>query len=126
MDLERSLPTAYNAQLSKLSEVNFSQLRDLPEWGQIFSDFCLFVRPTNIEEETLFLSRVKEFLEIHCTLAVASSPVNKEQVERILAAQKNYCNKQQQNDKTRRVLEKAFGQDWAENYMTTVLFDQPE
>ena len=34
--------------------------------------------------------------------------------------------KQQQNDKTRRVLEKAFGEEWAENYMTTVLFDVPE
>ncbi|MFN7525639.1 MAG: phycocyanobilin:ferredoxin oxidoreductase, partial [Aphanizomenon sp.] len=29
-------------------------------------------------------------------------------------------------DKTRRVLEKAFGVDWAENYMATVLFDLPE
>ncbi len=28
--------------------------------------------------------------------------------------------------KTRRVLEKAFGSDWAEHYMTTVLFDLPE
>ncbi|MEO1635862.1 MAG: phycocyanobilin:ferredoxin oxidoreductase, partial [Cyanobacteria bacterium J06631_9] len=30
-----------------------------------------------------------------------------------------------QNDKTRRVLEKAFGSQWAERYMTTVLFDLP-
>ncbi len=44
----------------------------------------------------------------------------------ILAGQHNYCTKQQQNDKTRRVLEKAFGPVWAENYMTTVLFDLPK
>jgi hypothetical protein len=29
-------------------------------------------------------------------------------------------------DKTRRVLEKAFGNEWAEHYMTTVLFDLPD
>ncbi|NET47750.1 MAG: phycocyanobilin:ferredoxin oxidoreductase, partial [Merismopedia sp. SIO2A8] len=39
--------------------------------------------------------------------------------------QQNYCSQQQQNDKTRRVLEKAFGAEWADRYMTTVLFDLP-
>ncbi|MFM7880858.1 MAG: phycocyanobilin:ferredoxin oxidoreductase, partial [Microcystis panniformis] len=29
-------------------------------------------------------------------------------------------------DKTRRVLEKAFGWEWAERYMTGVLFDLPD
>jgi phycocyanobilin:ferredoxin oxidoreductase len=62
-------------------------------------------------------------LEIHCTAAIASQPVSREQQVQILAGQRNYCTKQQQNDKTRRVLEKAFGTDWAERYMTTVLFD---
>ncbi|MEO1182898.1 MAG: phycocyanobilin:ferredoxin oxidoreductase, partial [Cyanobacteria bacterium J06636_28] len=33
---------------------------------------------------------------------------------------------QQQNDKTRRILERAFDPVWAERYMTTVLFDLPE
>jgi phycocyanobilin:ferredoxin oxidoreductase len=42
-----------------------------------------------------------------------------------LAGQQRYCTQQQQNDKTRRVLEKAFGDAWAERYMTTVLFDVP-
>ena len=46
-------------------------------------------------------------------------------MERILAGQKNYCTKQQKNDKTRRLLEKAFGVDWAEHYINTVLFDLP-
>jgi phycocyanobilin:ferredoxin oxidoreductase len=39
--------------------------------------------------------------------------------------QRYYCNQQQQNDKTRRVLEKAFGKEWTEIYMNTVLFDLP-
>jgi phycocyanobilin:ferredoxin oxidoreductase len=126
VNLDRILPDGYNSQLSKLTTSNFSQPRDLPEWGNIFSDFCLFIRPSSPEEETSFLSHVESFLEIHCTQAIASSPVAPEKVAQIVAGQHNYCTKQQQNDKTRRVLEKAFGVDWAENYMTTVLFDLPE
>lgn len=126
VNLERNLPVGYNSQLTQLEPINFSQPRALPEWGNIFSDFCLFIRPSSLEEESLFLGRVKEFLEIHCSQAVSSNPVTSEQEAVIIAGQKNYCTKQQQNDKTRRVLEKAFGTDWAENYMTTVLFDLPE
>lgn len=126
VNLERILPEGYNSQLKNLTTINFSQSRDLPDWGNIFSDFCLFIRPSSLEEESLFLGRVKDFLDIHCSQAIASIPVAPEKVAAIIAGQHNYCTKQQQNDKTRRVLEKAFGEDWAENYMTTVLFDLPE
>ncbi|AFZ27677.1 phycocyanobilin:ferredoxin oxidoreductase [Cylindrospermum stagnale PCC 7417] len=125
VDLDRSLPFAYTTALTELPAPNFSQPRELPEWGNIFSDFCIFVRPASPEEETMFLGRVQEFLDIHCQNAIASTPVAPDKMAQILAGQKNYCTKQQQNDKTRRVLEKAFGPAWAENYMTTVLFDLP-
>ena len=121
----RILPESYISALSALGKLNFSQPRELPEWGDIFSEFCIFVRPTSPEEEAMFLCRVQGFLEIHCLRAIASVPVSNEQVMQILKGQRNYCTKQQQNDKTRRVLEKAFGLAWAENYMTTVLFDLP-
>lgn len=123
--LDRTLPDSYTTALKSLPIVEFSQPRELPEWGHIFSDFCIFVRPGSPEEEKIFLERVQKFLEIHCTQAIASSPVSAEQAQHILAGQRNYCTQQQQNDKTRRVLEKAFGEDWAEYYMTTVLFDIP-
>jgi phycocyanobilin:ferredoxin oxidoreductase len=123
---EGKLPASYYSNLSQLKAIQFTQPRDLPEWGGIFSEFCLFIRPADSTEEGLFLSRVNEFLEIHCSQAIASHPVSSAQVAKIIAGQKNYCTKQQQNDKTRRVLEKAFGTEWAENYMTTVLFDLPE
>ncbi|OUL37639.1 phycocyanobilin:ferredoxin oxidoreductase [Nostoc sp. T09] len=126
VSLDRTLPESYTSALSALKGVNFSQPRELPEWGHIFSDFCIFIRPSSPEEETLFLSRVQEFLTVHCQQAIASSPVSAEQMQQILAGQRNYCTQQQQNDKTRRVLEKAFGPVWAENYMTTVLFDLPD
>ena len=122
---ERTLPDSYKNPLSTLPQLHFSQPRQLPEWGDIFSDFCLFIRPGSPEEEKLFLSRVADFLKIHCLQAASASSVPPEKREQILAGQRYYCTKQQQNDKTRRVLEKAFGSQWAENYMTTVLFDLP-
>ncbi len=122
---EHTLPESYTSALSQIKTINFSQPRELPEWGDIFSEYCIFVRPTSTEEEAMFLERIQEFLEIHCIQAIASTPVSSYVVEQILKGQRNYCIKQQQNDKTRRVLEKAFGHDWAENYMTTVLFDLP-
>ncbi len=118
-----TLPSEYIEKLAALSELNFSVPRELPGWGDIFSQFCLFVRPSSSEEEGVFLSRVKEYLEVHCDRAIAAHPVSSEKQQEILAGQRYYCTKQQQNDKTRRVLEKAFGEKWTENYMNTVLFD---
>lgn len=120
---DRTLPLEYTPALGSLPKLDFSQPRELPAWGDIFSEFCLFVRPASPEEEAQFLGRVEAFLEIHCQQAAAAQPVTPEQQAQILAAQRYYCTKQQQNDKTRRVLEKAFGSDWAEHYMTSVLFD---
>lgn len=122
----RVLPGVYTSALVNLPVVNFAEPRDLPAWGDIFSEFCLFIRPTTPEEEQVFLNRVADYLKIHCINACNSRPVLPQKATEILAGQKNYCTKQQKNDKTRRVLEKAFGTDWAENYMTTVLFDLPE
>lgn len=126
LSADRTLPTEYSFALKALPVVNFSSSRELPAWGDIFSEFCIFIRPSSPEEEALFLTRVEAFLEIHCARAIAAQPVLAEQQAQIIAAQSYYCTKQQQNDKTRRVLEKAFGTDWAEHYMTTVLFDLPE
>ena len=120
---ERILSATYTCALQSLPVINFSSARELPDWGDIFSEFCIFIRPSSSEEEAILLSRVEAFLEIHCQQAIAAQPVSAEQQAQIIAAQRYYCTKQQQNDKTRRVLEKAFGSDWAEHYMTTVLFD---
>ena len=117
---DRTLSTGYSSELQKLPPHNFSQVRSIPEWGDIFSPFCLFIRPSNPTEEEDFLVRVDQYLAIHCTQAIQGSP---EPTNTYLPGQQYYCYKQQQNDKTRRVLEKAFGQEWAENYMTQMLFD---
>lgn len=121
----QKLPERYRDALKALPVCTFSQPRELPQWGTIFSEFCLFVKPASAEEEDLFLARVQSFLTLHCQLAIATRPTP-EKMPDLLEGQRQYCNKQQQNDKTRRVLEKAFGAEWAERYMSTVLFDLPD
>ena len=123
---DRTLSTEYMELLTALPQLEFSEVRDLPPWADIFSEFCLFVKPTDKEEEQKFLELAANYLRIHCKQAVASNPVSSQEQKLYLAGQRYYCIKQQQNDKTRRVLEKAFGKVWAENYMTNVLFDVPE
>lgn len=121
----RALPASYEAELSALPATSFAHARTMPEWGDIFSEFCMLVRPGSPEEEQQFLDRSEQYLALHCQQAAATEPTPDRRSE-ILAGQRYYCTKQQQNDKTRRVLEKAFGEDWAEYYMTTVLFDVVE
>ena len=122
---DKTLSEDYQNLLSNLGKPSFSETRDLPPWGDIFSPYCLFIRPADKEEEILFLNRVRDFLTIHCQIAIESHPVSAKEKLVYFEGQKNYCLQQQQNDKTRRVLEKAFGVEWAENYLNSVLFDLP-
>jgi phycocyanobilin:ferredoxin oxidoreductase len=119
-----SLPAVYSQILAKLPEINFTQPRNLPEWGNIFSDFCLFIRPVNRAEELLFLDRVEQYLTLHCLTAIATSAeVSSSKQAKIIAGQRYYCQQQQKNDKTRKVLEKSLGRVWTDRYMTQMLFD---
>jgi len=123
---DRSLPETYSRQMADLPSIDFTQPRTLPPWGHIFSKFCLFVQPKDSQEEELFLDRVCQYLTIHCQTALTTSPLTSstKQAE-IRWGQRYYCSQQQQNDKTRRVLEKSLGQAWTERYMTQMLFDCP-
>lgn len=123
---EKNLPLLYQKELATLPKVEFLEIRQLPPWGEIFSEYCLFIRPTNVQEEKDFITRVAGFLKIHCQAAVNAEPVSPQEQVLYLDGQRNYCSEQQKNDKTRRVLEKAFGVEWAENYMNSVLFDIPD
>jgi phycocyanobilin:ferredoxin oxidoreductase len=120
----RSLPARYQLPLRQLPAISFSQVRDLPTWGDIFSDYCLFVRPTDADEAAAFLDYVLSMLDIHCQIASSTPPTTSiAEIAKISAGHQYYCDRQQQNDKTRRVLEKSFGVEWADRYMTTMLFD---
>jgi phycocyanobilin:ferredoxin oxidoreductase len=121
---DRSLPATYHLALSQMDQFEFSQPRDLPAWGDIFSQYCTFVRPVNETEEAAFLQHVQQILKIHCSIANQTQPVTSlHERSLILAGQANYCRRQRENDKTRRVLEKSFGTEWTERYMSTMLFD---
>ncbi len=122
----RTLPEGYQEALENLPNYQFAQSRELPEWGEIFSELCLFIRPSHPGEEQQFIERVGNFLTIHCQQAKISPLLSAEATEEYRTGQHHYCLQQQQNDKTRRVLEKAFGNEWAERYMTQVLFDLVE
>ncbi|MEO1590453.1 MAG: phycocyanobilin:ferredoxin oxidoreductase [Cyanobacteria bacterium J06632_22] len=122
--LPDGLPPAYRLALPDLM-MDYAQPRQLPEWGYIFSDYCCFVKPTDANEEHSFLQQVASYLDLHCKSAIAARPSDQQRAKN-LAGQRQYCTQQRQNDKTRRILEKAFDTDWAERYMTTVLFDLPD
>lgn len=125
INAEHTLSDSYERQLAALPKTEFSQPRDLPRWGDIFSPYCVFVRPMGEDEELSFVTKVEAFLTIHCQQAARTEPVQTAAAEaELVAAQRYYCAKQRENDKTKRVLEKAFGKDWAERYMRTMLFDE--
>jgi phycocyanobilin:ferredoxin oxidoreductase len=122
---DRQLPTDYDQLLSQMPPMSFEEVRRFPGWGDIFSPFCLFVQPQNPSEEQQFVDRVADYLALHCQQAVATV-ATPERGSEFIEGQRYYCSRQQENDKTRRVLEKAFGTEWADRYMTTVLFDVAE
>ena len=105
----------------------FRQVRDLPGWGTIFSPHVCFIRPDGAEEEALFRSRVEDVLAILRTavLQAACEPKTAASTIRRYMGQLNYCLQQKRNDKTRRVLEKAFDASWADRYIEELLFDDP-
>ena len=123
-----SLPEAIASDLAARSPRPYSQPRELPPWGEIFSPYVRFVRPANGEEEGWFIDEVAEVLHVLADAIKATEPqpldhpatVNRWQ------GQLRYCKQQKQNDKTRRVLEKAFNPEWADRYIEELLFDDPQ
>ena len=121
---DRSLPAGYETALHNAVKPDFAEPRELPAWGDIFSQHCIFVRPQGEAEDQAFIDWVRTVLTLHCHQARQASPLTAaEDIAAVVAGQQNYCAKQQKNDKTRRILEKSFGLDWTERYMTTMLFD---
>ena len=121
------LPAGIDAALAARPARHYSQERELPPWGSIFSPYVRFVRPSSAEEEQSFIAEVGEILavlaEAVCSTA-AQTPDHPSTLER-WQGQLRYCKQQKQNDKTRRVLEKAFNPAWADRYIEELLFDDP-
>ena len=122
-----ALPVAVSEPLRALTLPPFQQIRDLPAWGTIFSPFVRFIRPVNEQEQSWFIDLVTSYLAILRKAIVATTPNSSNDLSTIERhqGQFSYCQQQKRNDKTRRVLEKAFGSTWADRYIEEMLFDDP-
>jgi phycocyanobilin:ferredoxin oxidoreductase len=122
-----TLPVGVAAALAALERPPFSQPRELPDWGAIFSPHVLFVRPVTPEEEGWFVDTVAAYLQVLADAMALATPQSTEDQATIRRwqGQLHYCRQQKKNDKTRRVLEKAFSPEWADRYIEGLLFDDP-
>lgn len=122
-----SLPEAVLKPLSARQRPPFSQVRELPPWGSIFSDQVLFVRPEGEQEERWFIEEVATFLTAlgQAAAAAEAQPPDHPATVARWHGQLHYCKQQKQNDKTRRALAKAFNPAWADRYIEELLFDDP-
>ncbi|MFZ9229058.1 MAG: phycocyanobilin:ferredoxin oxidoreductase [Prochlorococcaceae cyanobacterium] len=121
------LPPTIDAALASHPGPAFRQRRELPPWGSIFSEHVCFIRPDGLDEEEAFVQRVDQLLSLVHSSCMSVSPDAADApatVER-WQGQLSYCQQQKRNDKTRRVLEKAFNPSWADRYIEALLFDDP-
>ena len=122
-----ALPAGVTAALEALPPRRFSQERDLPDWGTIFSPHVRFVRPSDSAEGNQFVALVGDFLSViaEASRTVVAQSIDPPDTVGRHQGQLSYCRQQKRNDKTRRVLEKAFNPAWADQYIEQLLFDDP-
>jgi len=125
--LDRELPELYQQMLSALQQRHGMALRrSLPEWGrEIFSDYCVAMRPKSEEELEKFIEYVADLTAFPLRSAVLAEthPVASTVQEEALAAHARYSDRQLKNEKTRRVLINGWGEEIADRYMKEVMFD---
>ena len=125
--VDTKLSTVLEDSLQEIYIPDFRVVRKLPEWGDIFSPYVVFIKPSNQLESALFLDVIRQYLGviINHSLSIdpnsSESPITIERYKR----QHYYCQQQKCNDKTRNVLAKIFGDSWADKYIELVLFDCP-
>jgi len=103
---------------------NFDNNRDVPSWGNIFSPYCKFASLRTDEERDTFCRVVNQYLDVYAG-AVWKSIRDNYGADLRYEGQLQYCKNQKLNDKTRRILAKYFGDEWADSYINQILFDEP-
>lgn len=119
---DRSLPKDY--EILDIVPRDFEEDKRMPEWGDVFSKYCVFVKPTE-DEYQKFVDLTFTYLNYHCNISHRVKP-NWDNYPNVYAGHKYYCDKQRKNDKTRRVLKSIFGEEFADKYISEMLFDYPE
>ena len=100
--------------------------RNLPEWGEIFSPWCKFVR-LDEDEYDKFLLMCSDYLEVFCHIVrTAERETEWQKTMRRYDDQLWYCTSQMKNKKTEAVLSQWFDNSWATKYIQNVLFDKPK
>jgi phycocyanobilin:ferredoxin oxidoreductase len=125
---DRRLPDWYADAVRRLQS-QYGTQRAAPDWGrEIFSDVCVLVRPTGPEDVAAFVTYAAALTRVHLEVARLQQPVGfgrGPRVQEIRAAHLRYVENQLKNDKTRKVLEAAFGEEFAQRYMGELMFPQP-
>lgn len=118
---DRSLPEMYN--ILDILDREFEEDKRMPEWGGVFSKYCVFVKP-NEDEYQKFINLVFTYLNYHCAISNITEKGNN--IIENFNGHKFYCEQQRKNDKTRGVLKSIFGEEFADKYISEVLFDYPD
>ena len=114
----------YENLLYEVDKSSFTSLREIPDWGKIFSKNVFFASLKNQSEENGFCNLVNQYLSILINISKEAKPeFNKEIIQERIDYQRNYCAQQMKNEKTSMVLLKYFDEKWVNNYIKTVLFD---
>ena len=114
----------YENLLYEVDKSSFTSLREIPNWGKIFSKNVFFASLKNKSEENGFCNLVNQYLSILINITNEAKPeFNKEIIQERIDYQKNYCVQQMKNEKTSMILLKYFDEKWVDNYIKTVLFD---
>ncbi len=114
----------YENLLYEIDKSSFTSLREIPNWGKIFSKNVFFASLKNKSEENGFCNLVNQYLSILINISKEAKPeFNKEIIQERIDYQRNYCAQQMKNEKTSMVLLKYFDEKWVNNYIKTVLFD---
>ena len=105
----------------------FSNVRHLPEWGDVFSPYCKFQRLKTSDDRHNFYSCCKEYIQIY-TQMVRESDGDFEWIDvmKRYDDQAYYVSQQRKNTKTKAVLSQWFDDVWADTYIEQVLFDKPK
>ncbi len=115
-------------EISKVSNrYTFSDKRPLPLWGdEVFSPFCKFLRIKSETEGEHYYEILMEYLMIFCR-NVNNTVRDDNWVKEMLRLDDQiwYCKQQKTNKKLIAVLSNWFDKDWAEYYIDTILFDEP-
>ena len=114
----------YDKLLSPIDKSLFENEREIPVWGDIFSENVFFAALKNESEKNAFCKIVDHYLWVLIKLSKKTNPdYDKELIEERINYQKNYCIQQMKNEKTSLVLLKYFDKKWVDNYIKKVLFD---